>query len=349
MGRWTNRLQEQVIIAQSACANFELEAARGMPLIRAFRRGSFFSTIHERFLEKATSRTIILARLRMITHPIQIVLFLATLLLVYIVGLSQVKEGALTQGNFFAFIAGLSLLHAPLSALSQDISTFLSHREMRYLEEILSIELQDEEFPAEVPDCITANQVAFQYHTGPKVFQNLSFHIKRGEILGFSGGNGSGKSTLAMILAGILCPTEGEIIYSPDKARLGPVSYVDQQGTVFSLSLRDNLFLDCDQPIGSAFGSPMFYQQLMNESLALLSPETLSSGQKKLVSMERALHQDHTVFIIDEPENSLDSLAQQRLLELLNELQKKDRIVFLFSHSEKFLEICTRRIEISMG
>lgn len=349
MGRWINRLQEQVIIAQSACTNFELEAARGMPLIRAFRRGTYISQLHDRFLITATSRSILLARLRMITHPIQIVLFLSTLLFVYIVGLSQVDEGRLSQGHFFAFIAGLSLLHAPLSALSQDISTFLSHREMRYLHEIFNMDAAEPN-PTEVSplQSIKVEDLGFGYQAGCSVFQNVNFSISNGEIIGVSGGNGSGKTTLALILAGILQPTKGQITFSPGPTSLCPVSLVDQQGTVFSLSLRENLFLEPDYPLyaeRSVF--PVFDQLMETYSQEVLSSETLSSGQKKIISFERALRQDHDLYIIDEPENSLDTQAQQILANILLKLQNRNKMIILFSHSESFLGLCTRRLDLT--
>jgi ABC-type bacteriocin/lantibiotic exporter with double-glycine peptidase domain len=349
MGRWVNRIQEEVIIAQSACANFELEAARGMPVIRAYQKGLFFSAIHDRFLGAATSKTILLARLRMISHPIQIVLFLATLLLVYIVGLSQVETGALTQGKFYAFIAGLSLLHAPLSALSQDISTFLSHQEMHYLAEIFSSYAPKEESIVHPPTRkIHCQDLSFEYASGCPIFQPVSFSIQNGQIIGFSGNNGSGKTTLALILAGILPPTHGELVFDPPDSGSGPISFVDQQGTVFTLSLNENFFRPENFPQEQAQRPYAILQHWIEDSaVGQLSPETLSSGQKKMISLERAIQHNHGIFIIDEPENSLDHHNQLILKDLLLRLRDEGKIILICSHASLFLDICDRVIQVA--
>lgn len=347
MGRWMNRLQEQVLLAQSACSNFELEAARAMTVIRAHRKSSFFSHIHEGFLGEVISKSILLARLRMITHPIQIVLFLSTLLAVYGVGNTQVENGHLAQGHFFAFLAGLSLLHAPLSALSQDISTFLSHREMHHLPEIFSLSSTEQRLPASLPaQQIRGSGLSFEYETGHPVLQDVNFSVQSGQILGFSGNNGSGKTTLTLILAGILPPTEGQISVFPPEADGGPTSFVDQQGTVFTLTLRETLFLGPNEEPSTL--QPTFQDSLFQEPpQSLLSPETLSSGQKKLISIERALQQNHQVFIIDEPENSLDYSNQIRLRDLLFQLRSAGKIIILCSHHPLFLDICDEVVNLS--
>ncbi len=347
MGRWVNRVQEQVLLAQSACYNFELEAARAMTIIRAHRKSQFFSLIHERFLGEVISKSILLARLRMITHPIQIVLFLSTLLVVYLVGNTQVESGQLSQGHFFAFIAGLSLLHAPLSALSQDISTFLSHREMHHLPEIFSFSFSEEGLASSIPaQRISGSGLSFEYETGHPVIQDVNFSVQTGQILGFSGNNGSGKTTLALILAGIIQPTEGQISIFPPEAFGQATSFVDQQGTVFTLSLRENLFLGTNQEAltnQTVFLHPSFQENPQTS----LSPETLSSGQKKLISLERALQQNHQIFIIDEPENSLDHSNQIRLRDLLVQMRSEGKIIVLCSHHPLFLDACDVNINLS--
>jgi len=344
LGRWINREQEQAIIAQSEVANFELEAARAMPVVKAFRKSAYFSRIHDRFLTSSTTRSIRLARLRMIVHPIQIVLFLGTLTAVYAVGSTQVENGSLGITRFHSFIAGLSLLHAPLSALSADISTFLSHRSMHHLPLILDASNQNEPF-TEQPDParIDAVDLAFHYSDCPDLFSPLQFSLTPGSITGFEGPNGCGKTTLALLIAGVLKPTSGSLEFSPPASSRTAVSYIDQNGTVFSLGLVENLFLD-SSPVTDFFQTPYLEQIRSDRINNQLSPETLSAGQRKTISLLRALEHDHRVLLIDEPENALDHATTEQFREVLLNLRSQGKLIILFSHSEIFLSICDQRI-----
>ncbi len=346
LGRWINREQEDVILAQSAVANFELEAARAMPLVKAFRQAAFFARLHERFLDSTTTRSIRLARLRMIAHPIQIVLFLGTLTAVYAVGSSQVAGGSLTQTSFHSFIAGLSLLHAPLSALSADISSFLSYRSMTFLPLILEDPAEETaQPPSPEPSRIDASQLRFHYPDGPELFTPLDFSLTKGSIIGFEGPNGCGKTTVALLIAGVLKPTGGALEFSPlDSGRSG-VSFVDQNGTVFTLNLQENLFLE-STPVTEFLQTPYLRQIRSDRINNQLSQEALSSGQRKTISLLRAFEHNHGVLLVDEPENALDQETQQQLRDTLKRFKNTEKLIVLFSHSEFFLSICDQRIRI---
>lgn len=349
-GRHINRLQEQAILEQSSCSNFELEAARAMPLIRAFHRGSFFSSIHDRLLGRYTASSIRLSRLRMIFHPAQILLFLITLVVVYTAGNTMVQEGTLSQGKFFSFLAGLSLLHAPLSGLSQDISLFLSVRDMKHIELIL-LDLPAAE-PRKTPaviDSIAVKDLSFSYQDNGKILlDHINLSFASGSITGVRGSNGSGKTTLALLLAGVLKPVSGQILFDGISSITGPVALVDQNGTVFTLPLEENLFLENSPSFAATKDSSPFLTFLHGTpQTPCLSPETLSSGQRKSISLERAFRSEHQVLLIDEPENALDVDMQKILKDRILLLKQSNSIVVLFSHSDVFLSICDQVIHLS--
>jgi len=349
-GRQINRLQEQVILEQSACSIFELEAARAMPLIRAFHQGSLFSSLHDRFLGQYTSSSILLSRFRMIFHPAQILLFLITLVVVYTAGSSLVQEGALTQGKFFSFLAGLSLLHAPLSGLSQDISLFLSVQDMKHIELILRNHPTEETPTAAISlGSISVKDLSFSYSDkdDTPLLNQLNLSFMAGTISGIRGSNGSGKTTLALLLAGVLKPVSGQVLFDGFSGTIGPVAYVDQNGTVFTLSLEENLFIEKtnERPFHEST-SPFLAFLDGSSKVDCLSPEILSSGQRKSVSIERAFSSQHQVLLIDEPENAIDKDIQSVLKEKLQQLKESKSIIILFTHSDFFLSICDQVIQL---
>jgi len=349
-GRQINRLQEKVITEESACSIFEFEAARAMPLIRSFQQASLFSKIHSRFLHPFTEGNIRLARLRMIFHPIQIILFLITIVLVYSIGSMLVRQHNLSQSAFFSFLAGLSLLHAPLSGLSQDISLFLGTRYMKFLPVILEDSITEEPAIPNTPiSNIELDDVSFSYSgsTNP-LLQNVSLRLSTGTITGIQGANGSGKTTLALLLCGVLKPDSGKILIDGSLGVRIPVGYVDQNGTVFSLSLPENLFLDENETDSAVLGSTRFLKFMSPEqSKQRLSPEILSAGQRKSISIERAFRVNTQILIIDEPENALDESAREFFRQQILGKKLENNIIVLFSHSESFLSICDQRLQIA--
>ncbi len=122
-------------------------------------------------------------------------------------------------------------------------------------------------------------------------------------IFGFRGKNGSGKTTLALLLCRMLSPHDGTIefidIHNQTHERI-PTSYIDQNGTAFSLNLENNLFLEKLPQFQFLHHFP---EVLQNESIG---SENISSGQRKAISIERALQHASSLLIIDEPENALD-------------------------------------------
>ncbi len=350
-GRKINHLQEKVITEESVCSNFEFEAARAMPLVRSFHQASLFSEIHQRFLKPYTEGNIRLARLRMIFHPIQIILFLITIVLVYSIGSMLVRQQNLSQSAFFSFLAGLSLLHAPLSGLSQDISLFLGTRYMRFLPDILDDSItMDTSVPNNPISKIELKEVSFSYSGSTlPLLQQVSLQLSSGTITGIQGSNGSGKTTLALLLCGVLKPDSGQILIDGSPNEGFPVGYVDQNGTVFSLNLQDNLFLKGNEDPSNLLNSTHFLKFLSPEQAGQrLSPEILSSGQRKSVSIERAFRFNPQILIIDEPENALDESAREFLLQQILEKKQESRIIVLFSHSESFLSICDQRLQMSV-
>jgi len=349
-GRKINQLQEQVITEQTACSNFEYEAARAMPLVRAYHKGDLFFSIHHRFLLPYTQSSIRLARLRMIFHPIQILLFLATLVVVYTAGSILVRDHHLSPNEFYSFLAGLSLLHAPLSGLSQDISIFLSTHNMKYLSPIL------EEVPSDgvvvstkQVSHIVVQDLSYTYASQVKpLLTDLHCQFNAGSITGIRGANGSGKTTLALLLAGILKPDSGQILFDGLSDHHVPVGYIDQNGTVLTLNLAQNLFLDEPGSSRDLLNSSTFLQFLSSHSsFDNLSPENLSAGQRKAISIERAFLSNLSVLIIDEPENALDESMQEFFRQQILKRKAQNSLIILFSHSDAFLSICDQQMNLS--
>jgi NitT/TauT family transport system ATP-binding protein len=155
------------------------------------------------------------------------------------------------------------------------------------------------------------------------------------------GPSGSGKSTLLRILAGLLPPTEGQVIFQGE-ALSGPrhsVGFVFQRANLMPWrSVLENITLPLElQGIARAA-----YLERAQELLHLIGlqgfedslPRDLSGGMAQRVAIARALVHDPDVLLLDEPFGSLDALTRERMgAELLRIWQARRKTVVMVTHS----------------
>jgi len=189
---------------------------------------------------------------------------------------------------------------------------------------------------------------------------NLSFSVAEGEIVGLLGPNGAGKTTTIQMLLGLTIPTSGTIEYfgkSFDKNRefcLSQINfasaYAHLQGKI---TVRENLTI-----MARLYGVEKYQQRIM-ELLDLLevadAADTLfwhlSSGQKTRVIIAKSLINRPKLILMDEPTASLDPEIAEKVVELIKELQKKERVAMLYtSHNmQEVEELCDRVIIMNHG
>jgi oligopeptide/dipeptide ABC transporter ATP-binding protein len=182
---------------------------------------------------------------------------------------------------------------------------------------------------------------------------NVAFSLVRGETLGIVGESGCGKSTLARMLAGLTPPSAGTVSINgrvfvgggsarPREDRRA-IQYVFQD-PVGSLNPRNRIRAILEAPLarlarldrrrcGERLLELMDAVKLRPELLDRY-PHELSGGQAQRIGVARALAADPDIVILDEPVSALDVSVQAEVLGLLNELQQRFRLSYLFiSHN----------------
>ncbi len=195
---------------------------------------------------------------------------------------------------------------------------------------------------------IQFQHVTFSY-PDQTVFEDLSFVLKDFSIAAVLGLNGEGKTTLIKLLLGLLRPDKGKILADgidvrelDERKRSFLFSYVPQQ-TDDSLKMSVADFL-CMARINQRpfFAGPretdkkealLLLKQMESEELFHKDLSSLSSGQRRLIYLARAIFQDSRILVMDEPVSSLDLLRQHDFLTFLSrQIQTEGRRLILSVH-----------------
>lgn len=180
--------------------------------------------------------------------------------------------------------------------------------------------------------------------------QNVSFQVKRGEVLGLIGANGAGKSTLLKVISGILKPSRGEVNIQ------GNIVPLLELGSGFDMELtgRENIFLN-----GAILGySEVFLTEKFNDIVAFselgdfidMPLRSYSSGMVTRLAFSIATVVKPDILIVDEILSVGDAAFQQKSEARMRDLMSGGTTVLLVSHSAKQIEeMCTRAIWLQQG
>ncbi len=208
---------------------------------------------------------------------------------------------------------------------------------------------------------LAVSNINVSYKKKAEVLKNISFEMKRGEILGLVGESGCGKSTLAKAILNILKPESGEIVYDsvyPERTFRPQMVFQDPYS---SLNPVKKVGWILEEPLRLKGGIPkekrrqMVYEMLrktgLDESFAERYPSQLSGGQRQRIAIAGALMLEPELLIADEPVSALDVTIQAQVVELLMKLHRDMNLSVLFiSHDLRIVyQICDRVIIMNHG
>jgi len=188
-----------------------------------------------------------------------------------------------------------------------------------------------------------------------RIFEDLSFNLNQGEILGLLGPNGVGKSTIFNLITGLINPKNGKIkIVNEDvvefpiylRTKKFKVGYVPQYGGYFSdLTLHDNLKAISEIVIENKTSRNEKINYLISkfelDNLKDIKAKFLSGGQKKKLVIALSLLSSPKILLLDECFAALDVLTIKMLQEIVVNLQQESRItIVICDHQARDLLAC---------
>lgn len=187
---------------------------------------------------------------------------------------------------------------------------------------------------------IQVKNVYFRYED-EYVLKNINLKIREGSFTAIIGANGSGKTTLAKHFNALLLPTKGNIIVDCLDTKQGEAEARKKVGFVFqnfedqiihSIVEEDIAFGLENLDLESKYISKIVDKTLTKlkiKSIAKNNVNMLSSGQKQLVALAGVLAMKPKYIVFDEPTTMLDTKNKKNILNIIRELNKKDKITII--------------------
>lgn len=355
-----NSHREQTQEARKAAYfNWLLTGDRPSREIRLFGLGEYFRSLFRKsFLQTKNEEIRIVRKRTRIELASDLVKAMAVLItLIYIA--RETIEGNITLGMMamflLAFRQGMSAMKDFLASVAglyedslfiADTFGFLDLKEnIRAVEPVSAIK--------DLENSISAENVSFTYPGNEKkTIDDISFTIRKGEIVALVGPNGAGKSTLARLLTRLYDPDSGNIrIDGTDIRHADPAAYrklfsvVFQDFMLYNLSAGENIRLGnieapgADERIRSSAAAsgidnllrtlPGGYSTVIGNLFD--NSRELSWGEWQKIALARALYREAPVLILDEPSSALDADTEYEIFSRFREIVK-GRTAILISH-----------------
>ncbi|MDG4657252.1 ATP-binding cassette domain-containing protein [Ectobacillus antri] len=216
---------------------------------------------------------------------------------------------------------------------------------------------------------IQVSNITKSYRLGNKdkvqVLHGINVSFEKGEFVSILGESGSGKSTLMNIIGGMDRDFEGSVAIEGkdlrdmtekelDAYRKLKIGFIFQSFNLIShLSVLDNVLMTMQLTSMNKLERTKKATEILTE-LGLgnhlnKKPNQLSGGQKQRVAIARALSNDPDIILADEPTGALDKKNSEQIMQLLDQIAAKGKLVITVTHSQKVADYGTRIITMDDG
>ena len=372
--RFNNRIiagQREVMASYARTESYFIDSISGIGAIKANRQEAFFAritqSVYQFFQQQLYDLGLLGNRYGLLGELIGVGLLIAIIsLTAFMVLQKQLKIGEMMAVVSLAstLIGSVSKLSTTNIQLQEARVAFDRMREFTELPKESSevspvlekVSLTDDALATNF-ESLTVDHLMFRFPGRPPLLRDVSFSVRRGEVIGIVGETGSGKSMLLQILQKFYQPEENNLssvktvisgtALTGGSLNLADVSIADwrswvgcvpQPIKIFNGTLLDNVCLGNSLEEGEAvvqfcqeFGFHDYFMKLPQNYLTLVGEEgiNLSGGQQQLVGLARALYRRPQLLLLDEATSALDRHTEQFVLSLLQRTSPHTAIVML--------------------
>jgi ABC-type multidrug transport system ATPase subunit len=194
------------------------------------------------------------------------------------------------------------------------------------------------------------NNLEYRFKSGAVGIHHMSFKEESGRMVGIMGASGAGKSTLLGVLNGISEPYEGEVLINgisihKDKEKIkGLIGYVSQDDLLIEeLTVFENLYYNAKLCFDNLTEEEIIIKvdsvlknlglhEIRDMKVGTPLNKKISGGQRKRLNISLELIREPAIMFLDEPTSGLSSRDSENILDLLKELARKGKLLFIVIH-----------------
>ncbi|NLZ94305.1 MAG: ABC transporter ATP-binding protein, partial [Bacteroidales bacterium] len=274
-------------------------------------------------------------------------------LIVLSLGIWLIAQGRFSIGLLISFIAYVSNFYNPLRQLAKLWADFqLTLAAWERISQLLSLKTNlpiieiTEKYNSS--SFIHFQNVSFAYPEGEEVLKNISFELKRGKTYAFVGPTGGGKTTTASLISRLYDATKGTILIDgkdirsfTECERASKIGFILQDPILFTGTVRENILYgnsECGALTNDQLEKSLKDVELLNllksfdqglETPIEMGGDSISLGQKQIIAFMRAILRKPDLLILDEATANIDTVTEQQLETILNNLPKSTTKVII--------------------
>lgn len=327
------------------------ENLEGTRVIRAFSRQQEEIDEFKDAVDDISDCSIAVGKISAILNPVAFMVMNLGIVAIIWFGGIKINAGSLTQGELTAFTNYMTQILLALIVLANLIVTFTkAFASANRISEIFDIAPEQSGKDIADTDCggniIEFRSVSFAYETsGDNSVKNVSFTLKKGEMLGIIGGTGSGKSTLANLIPCFYRAASGDVLVSGINVNdweLGSlrrrIGIVPQKAILFSGTIRENMKWRnknaSDEEIIAALKTAQAWEFVSKfperlDKKVSQGGRNFSGGQRQRLSIARALVGAPDILILDDSTSALDYATDLALRKSLKSEMSETTVIMI--------------------
>jgi subfamily B ATP-binding cassette protein MsbA len=366
--KYSARSQERMAdvnsVLEETVSNIRIVKAYAM---EKFEIKKFFKATHNFF------RSLLrMTRIRHLASPVNEILIVAAGIVILLYAGTQIIEGGgeMDAGDFMTFIIAMFSLIKPVKNLLKihiKIQEGMAAAERIF--QIIDTPIRVEEsvhakLKENFESSIKYENVTFAYTIGQPVISNVSFEVKKGEVVALVGPSGAGKSTLFDLLPRFYDPREGRVTIDGDDVRdiklsslRGLLGIVTQETYLFHDTVKNNIAygiedISMEQVVNAAKAANAhdFIDEFEKKYDTVVGARgvRLSGGQRQRIAIARALLKNPQILIFDEATSALDTESELLVQEAIDRLMKA-RTTLVIAHRLSTIVNADRILVIDRG
>ncbi len=342
---FARKIYDRIRVLLARINAFINETLNGLIVVRAFGREDYMKSIFNRMNEEIYNVYIRLIFVFGTFRPLISFFSILALALIVWKGGEGILKQYFTFGSFVAFLSYIEMLFSPIGDLADKYnimqSAFIASKRVFLIMKEPKEPTGD--FKSErIQGSITFEDVWFSYDGRKYVLKGVSFNIQPKQKVAIVGPTGSGKTTIMNLLLRFWDVDRGRILLDGVDVRKYDLSFLRQN---VSIALQDTYILTDDEELSRM---EPYLRAFNMEHLLYKDTSKLSSGEKQLLSLARALSRNSPIVLLDEPTSNMDQ-ATENVVQAFLRSYLKDRTAIVIAHRFSTIRYVDRIIVLYYG